>query len=155
MERVTVSLDEELLTQFDSYLARKGYENRSEGIRDLLREKLEQDRLEEDKAGHSVASLSYVYNHHQRDLSMRLTEIQHGRHDLVVSTIHVHLDHDNCLEIAVLEGPTADIRSLSNSIIAETGVRHGKLHLVPSDMVITHPRQGEHGHAHKHHHAKS
>ena len=106
MERVTISLDDDLLAQFDGYLKRKGYGNRSEGIRDLLRQRLEQDRLAEDKAEHAVACLSYVYNHDQRDLSRRLAKSQHENHDLVLSTLHVHLDHENCLEIAVLEGHT-------------------------------------------------
>lgn len=142
MERVTVSLDSELLTQFDSYLARKGYENRSEGIRDLLRERLEQDYLDENRSKFSIGSLSYIYNHHQRDLSLRLADIQHKHHDLVLSTIHFHLDHDNCLEVAVLHGPTEDIRSLANSIIAETGVRHGKIYLVPCEMAAEHYHHG-------------
>lgn len=154
MERVTVSLDDDLLAQFDSYLGRKGYANRSEGIRDLLRDRLEQDSLEEDKARNAVACLSYVYNHHQRDLSLRLAEIQHASHDLVLSTVHVHLDHHNCLEIAILEGRTKSVRSLANAIIAETGVRHGKLHLVPSEMATVRHRHGEHEHTHTHVHPK-
>ena len=143
MERVTISLDDDLLAQFDDYLKCKGYANRSEGIRDLLREKLEHNRLDEGKAPHAVACLSYVYDHDQRELSRRLAKSQHMHHDLVLSTLHVHLDHHNCLEIAVLKGRTSDVQSFAEATIAETGVRHGNLHLVPSEMVTA-----THTHAH-------
>jgi len=146
MERVTISLDDALLAEFDGYMKRKGYENRSEAIRDLLRQRLEQDRLTENRASHAVACLSYVYNHHQRELSRRLTEAQHSHHDLMLSTLHVHLDHENCLEIAVLQGGTDDVRRFAEATIAETGVRHGNLHLVPAET-------GEEAHSHPHGHA--
>jgi CopG family nickel-responsive transcriptional regulator len=161
MERVTISLDDDLLAQFDGYLKRKGYANRSEGIRDLLREKLEQNRLDEGKASHAIACLSYVYNHDQRELSRRLAKSQHAHHDLVLSTLHVHLDHENCLEIAVLKGRTADVQTFAEATMAETGVRHGNLHLVPSEMVTaahTHdpdPDHDDHAHPHTHVHPKS
>ena len=89
MERVTISLEDGLLGEFDDYIKRKGYENRSEAIRDLLRQRLEADRLAEDRADQAVACLSYVYNHHQRELSRRLASAQHAHHDLVLSTLHV------------------------------------------------------------------
>ncbi len=150
MERVTISLDEDLLGQFDGYLERKGYANRSEAIRDLLRERLEADRLSTDAGAHVVACLSYVFNHDQRDLARRLTKAQHDHHDLVLSTLHVHLDHDNCLEIAVLEGETAEVRAFADATIAETGVRHGNLHLVPTEMAKSRHEHGGHAHAHAH-----
>ena len=152
MERVTISLDDALLAEFDGYMKRKGYENRSEAIRDLLRQKLEQDRVEEKRAGHAVACLSYVYNHHQRELSRRLTESQHSHHDLMLSTLHVHLDHENCLEIAVLKGETDEVRRFAELTMAETGVRHGNLHLVPAEMTDTqhdHPHGQEVSHGYK------
>ena len=154
MERVTISLDDELLAQFDDYLKRKGYGNRSEGIRDLLRERLETDRLAEGKAEFAVAALSYVYNHEQRELSRRLAKSQHAHHDLVLSTLHVHLDHENCLEVAILKGPTPEVRSFADSMIAETGVRHGSLNLVPGEMATTHHHHG-HAHSHSHLHPKT
>jgi CopG family nickel-responsive transcriptional regulator len=155
MERVTISLDEGLLAQFDEFLKRKGYGNRSEGIRDLLRDRLERDRLKEEKAEHAVATLSYVYNHEQRELSRRLAKAQHAHHDLVLSTLHIHLDHENCLEVAVLKGRTADVRAFADSTIAETGVRHGNLHVVPSEMTAATHRHGGHHHSHTHVHPKS
>jgi CopG family nickel-responsive transcriptional regulator len=138
MERVTISLDEDLLGQFDSYLEKRGYSSRSEAIRDLLRDRLEQEKLAEDKAEDAVACLSYVYNHEQRELSRRLARTQHAHHHLVLSTLHVHLDHENCLEVALLKGNTRDVRKLAEATMAETGVRHGNLHIVPDDMTRSH-----------------
>lgn len=152
MERVTISLDEALLEEFDSYIKRKGYENRSEAIRDLLRGRLEEDRLEEGRAAHAVACLSYVYDHHQRELTRRLTHAQHNRHDITLSTLHVHLDHDNCLEVAILRGATDAVRSFAETVMAETGVRHGNLHLVPTDMTAEEHQHHHHSHDHSHDH---
>ncbi|CAH2601078.1 Nickel-responsive regulator [Rhodovastum atsumiense] len=151
MERITISLERPLLEAFDAHIRRKGYENRSEAIRDLLRHLLERDRVAENRAEHAVACLSYIYNHHQRELSRRLTETQHAHHDLVLSTLHVHLDHDNCLEVAILKGMTAALRHFAEDTMAETGVRHGNLHLVPVEVVRTHIRT-EDGHDHPHEH---
>jgi CopG family nickel-responsive transcriptional regulator len=154
MERVTISLEDKLLAAFDGYIKRKGYENRSEAIRDLLRERLEEDRLEEGQAPYAVACLSYVYDHHQRELARRLVEVQHASHELVLSTLHVHLDHENCLEVSMLRGPTVEVRRFAEAVMAETGVRHGNLHLVPANMVHAHHAHGsDHGptdHLHTH-----
>jgi len=152
MERVSISLDDDLLVKFDAYMNRKGYVNRSEAIRDLLRERLERDQEKQGGATHSVGCLSYVYNHHQRELASRLTESQHDHHSYVLSTLHVHLDHENCLEVVVLNGETANLRSFAEATIAETGVRHGKLHLIGTELVQS---QHKHGHSkHGHSHAK-
>ncbi|MEI8394057.1 MAG: nickel-responsive transcriptional regulator NikR [Rhodospirillaceae bacterium] len=150
MERVTISLDEDLLHEFDDYIRSKGYENRSEAIRDLVRRRLEEDRVAEGRAGHAVACLSYVFNHEQRELARRLTRAQHRHHDLMLSTLHVHLDHENCLEVAVLRGHTAEVHAFADSTIAETGVRHGNLHLIPTD-----PEHSHHHHGHDHLHPKT
>ncbi len=147
MERVTISLDDGLLDEFDSFIRRKGYENRSEAIRDLLRRRLEADREETGDANHAIGCLSYVYNHHQRELARRLTETQHSHHDLMLSTLHVHLDHENCLEVVLLQGAAPAVRLFAEATIAETGVRHGHLHLVATELV-----HGRHSHAENHHH---
>ncbi len=142
MDRFTVSLDEELLSGFDEYCRRRGYQNRSEAVRDILRDRLEADRLEAASMAHEgaaqcVACLSYIYNHHERELSRRLTETQHRHHDLTLSTMHVHLDHENCLEVAILRGPTDAVRKCADSMTAETGVRHGKLNVVPVEIDLS------------------
>jgi CopG family transcriptional regulator, nickel-responsive regulator len=134
MQRVTISLDDELAVQFDALMAREQYQNRSEAVRDLIRRALEEDRVHRDEARHCVASLTYIYNHHERELASRLTQAQHEHHDLALSTLHVHLDHDNCLETVVLRGATRQVREFAAGIIAERGVRHGKLNLVPVEL---------------------
>lgn len=150
MERFTVSLDENLLADFDDYCQRKGYQNRSEAVRDLLRSRLDGDRLEAalatpDEDAQCVACLSYLYNHHERDLSRRLVEIQHHHHELAHATMHIHLDHETCLEVAVLRGSVPAVLRCADVITAETGVRHGQVHVVPIDSVnISPPRHQPH-----------
>jgi CopG family nickel-responsive transcriptional regulator len=144
MERVTISLDEDLLEAFDAFNRRRGYENRSEAIRDLLRQRLEEDRVEHDAAPYGIGCLSYVYNHHQRELARRLTQSQHAHHDLMLSTLHVHLDHENCLEVVLVRGETAAVRRFSEATIAETGVRHGHLHLISADLDQSHHHHSDH-----------
>jgi len=150
MERITISLDEELASAFDALIAERGYRNRSEAMRDLLRRELEASHQGKEADGQCVATLSYLYNHHERDLAERLTGLQHDHHDLTVSTLHAHLDHDNCIECTVLRGPTAGVRSFAQSIMAESGVRHGSLNLI--SVVVSATKQ-THGHAHDHPHS--
>lgn len=141
MERVTISLDEELLKEFDRYIAQKKYENRSEAIRDLLRERLQQHRLDAGKSSYAVGCLSYVYNHHQRQLPKRLTQSQHDHHDFILSTLHVHLDHEDCLEVVLLKGKANELTRFAEATMAEPGVRHGRLNLVAADVA-----RGSHRH---------
>lgn len=151
MDRFTVSLDEDLLAQFDEYIRQRGYGNRSEAVRDILRGRLESERLAQDQDGHCIACLSYIYNHHERELSRRLTQAQHAHHDLTLSTLHVHLDHENCMEVAILRGPTSQVRRFADGITAETGVRHGALNAVPVDVQVTHAHDDQNGHHHHDH----
>lgn len=131
MERFTISLDEALARQFDALIRARGYASRSEAVRDMLRKELERARLERQDAPHCVASLSYVYNHHERQLAERITDKQHEAHDLVVSSMHVHLDHDHCMEAVILRGETREVRRFADGLSAERGVRHGLLNLIP------------------------
>ncbi len=140
MERFTISLDEALAKQFDELIAARGYSNRSEAVRDLIRGAIEGDRQRAEPTGHCVANLSYVFNHHQRDLAERLTGLQHEHHDLTVAAMHTHLDHENCLESVVLKGPTAQVRQFADALTAQAGVRHGQLNVIAL--------QAEHHHAH-------
>ncbi len=140
-ERFTVSLDLELADAFERYRQRLGYGSRSEAIRDLLRGFLARQRADEDPDGNCVGILTYIYDHHQRDLSGQLTDAQHDHHDLSVATLHVHLDHDHCLETSVLRGPLGRVQKFSDQFIARRGVRHGDLHLVP--VTVAH---GQHAH---------
>jgi CopG family transcriptional regulator, nickel-responsive regulator len=158
VERITISLDEDLAREFDQLIAQRGYQNRSEAMRDLLRAHLEEARQSRDEAAHCVANLSYVYNHHERDLAERLTGLQHGHHDLTVATLHAHLDHDNCLESVILKGPVAAVRTFAQALSAERGVRHGLLNLVTVDVdpgTAKHLKQHGHSHPHPHPHDHS
>lgn len=138
MQRITISVDDALAQEFDALVAQSGYENRSEAFRDLLREHLSRRRLEtasakeaDVSASHGLATVSYVYDHHERTLSQRLRASQHEHHDLAVSVLHVHLDHDSCLEVMVLRGPLTEVKSYAERFIAQSGVRHGSIHLLP------------------------
>ncbi|HUN93865.1 MAG TPA: nickel-responsive transcriptional regulator NikR [Burkholderiaceae bacterium] len=130
MQRFTISLEETLAREFDSWAASRGYANRSEAVRDLLRWELERAQQKNTASGPCVASLSYVFNHHERELAERLTSLQHAHHELTISSMHVHLDHEHCLETVILRGPTQAVQHFADSLMAERGVRHGKLNLV-------------------------
>lgn len=155
MERITISLDDDLLKEFDRLIARRAYSNRSEAVRDILRQHLREHRLESGSAAHCVACLSYVYNHHERELARRLTQSQHDHHDLGLSTLHVHLDHDHCMESVILRGRVENVRAFADALIAERGIRHGNLHLIPVDLSVeTHDHEtaahGDEAHLHSH-----
>ncbi|PIV89112.1 MAG: nickel-responsive transcriptional regulator NikR [Hydrogenophilales bacterium CG17_big_fil_post_rev_8_21_14_2_50_63_12] len=137
MERFTISLDESLAVAFDRLIRDRGYANRSEAMRDMIRRELETQRIEKAEAPHCVANLSYIYNHHERRLAERLTDLQHHAHDVVVSSMHVHLDHDNCLETLFMRGHTDQVRAFAEKLIAERGVRHGTLNLIPVEAETT------------------
>lgn len=130
MDRFTISIDEDLANAFDALIHERGYETRSEAFRDILRGHLQHREEGRDLSGPCVAVLSYVYNHHQRELAERLTAMQHAKHDLTVSTMHAHLDHDECIETVILQGPAHAVRRFAEGIIAERGVRHGTLNLI-------------------------
>ena len=112
MERFTISLDENLAVAFDALTKKRGYATRSEAVRDILRTHLQSEAEKQDTKGICVANLSYVYNHHERELAERLTRIQHAHHELTVSTMHAHLDHDQCIE-------TPELRCLGKYRIQE------------------------------------
>ena len=149
MDRFTISLDESLAEAFDELILQRGYATRSEAVRDILRSHLQESRGKADTKGYCVANLSYVYNHHERELAERLTAIQHEHHDLTVSTMHVHLDHDQCFETVMLKGTVAQVRQFAQDLTTETGVRHGQLNLVSVRLTKSHRYAGE-----THHHLK-
>ncbi len=151
MERFTISMDDQLFQQFDKVSQARGYDNRSEAIRDLVRDYLESTRMEKDNKGYCIATLSYIYNHHERDLASQVTSAYHHLHDLTLSSMHVHMDHDNCLEVAILRGTVQDVRLFAHQVMATNGVRHGKLHIVPVEQ-----NQEPHSHSitsHTHQHS--
>ena len=126
-QRITISLDEDQAAKFDQLIAERGYENRSEAFRDLT--------LSDPPSGATcVAVVSYVYNHHERQLSMRLTQEQHEHGDLVISQMHAHLGHEDCMEAVFLKGTVAEVRAFADKLIAEPGIRHGSINIIPAHV---------------------
>jgi CopG family nickel-responsive transcriptional regulator len=152
MERITMSIDEPLAKAFDRLVSERGYTSRSEAMRDLLRREVEADSATREARSRCVASFSYVYNHHERRLADRLLELQHAHHDLIVSTMHIHLDHQNCLETVALKGPTAAVRALAQKAQAERGVRHAQINVVTVQTGDAHHPPGRYHHHHGHLH---
>ena len=152
MQRITISLDTGLAEAFDAYAAERSYHSRSEAVRDLVRAAVDARDIVADPDAPCVAALSYVYDHGTRDLATRLTAIGHAHHDLIISTTHVHLDHNECLETTMLRGPASRVRALADAIRAERGVRFGALNLVGVELGDAHEPGTRHdGH---HHHSK-
>lgn len=128
LERVGVSLDKALLAEFDGLIHSKGYANRSEAVRDLIRAKLTETALETPDA-HAIGSVFLVYDHHEAKVAEQLTHLQHTHLLTVVSSIHIHLDHHNCLEVIVLKGRVAEIQKLTDKMTSLKGVKLGRLSL--------------------------
>ena len=134
MQRLTVTIDDELADDIDRFMKSRGYQNRSEAYRDLARAALKQLHEEVSSAGECVAALVYVYDYDVRELAKRLATIQHDHHHLSVAMMHVLLDHESRMEVALLRGRTVDVRHYAAHVVAERGVRHGQLVLVPVEM---------------------
>src|SRR5438552_6821078 len=126
LTRITISLETSLLDAFDKHIAGKGYENRSEALRDLIRERLIREEAKH-QTGEQVAVVTMVYDHHARELAAKLIDKQHHHHDLVVSSLHIHLGERHCLEVSVLRGPAAKVRHLGDELLATKGVLHGEM----------------------------
>jgi CopG family transcriptional regulator, nickel-responsive regulator len=145
MQRLTITIDDDLVAEVDGFIEARGYANRSEAIRDLVRGGLEQANREGTQGRDCVATLSYVYDHAARELPKRLTRDFHEHHDLAQATLHVHLNHDSCLEVTVLKGRSTEVKAFADRVIAERGVRHGHVSFMPVEG------DGDgHGHGHDH-----
>ena len=123
---------DDLLAEIDAASKARGYQNRSEIIRDLARAGLQLNAEDTTPSGQCVAALVYVYDHAARDLSKRLVQNFHGHHDLSLATLHVHLDDDSCLEVTALKGASAEVQHFADHIIAERGVRYGRIVMIPT-----------------------
>lgn len=124
--RFGVSIEDTLLDKFDRLIAERNYKNRSEAIRDLIRNELVNQQWKEE-TGEAVGTITLMYDHHVRELSGTLTSVQHQFSEEIISTTHIHLDHHNCLEILALKGEIQKIRKIANNLLAIKGVKHGKL----------------------------
>ena len=144
MQRVTITMDDDLAAELDRYMSVRDYANRSEAIRDLARSGLQQAAIETAGSRECFATLSYVYDHAERELPKRLSKDFHEHHDLAQATLHVHIDHDSCLEVTVLKGRGSEVKALADHVIAERGVRHGHVVMMPIERDHAHGRS--HGH---------
>lgn len=126
LSRIGVAIDSDLLERFDRFLTCQGFTNRSEAFRDLIRDRLISAVVETPDA-FVVGTVTLIYDHHSRLLPEKLTDLQHEYHSLVVSTTHAHLDHDTCLEVLILKGPSKNIRKFADRLIGTKGVQHGRL----------------------------
>lgn len=124
--RFGISMDEELSARFDELIRQKGYRNRSEAIRDLVRDALVQQEWST-SAEEVIGTVTLVYNHHKHELADRLTDVQHEHYQQVISSMHIHLDHDNCLEVLAVRGKASEMRKIADLLISQKGVKHGKL----------------------------
>ena len=134
IERIGVSLEKDLLTVFDGLIAKRGYPSRSEAIRDMIRQEISNERLSNPKAT-AVAAVFLVYNHHSIKLIGMLADLQHSHFLQVISSMHIHLDQDNCLEVIVLRGPVGEINRTAENLISLKGVKLGRINLLSTETV--------------------
>ncbi len=135
--RFGVSIDQDLLENYDRLIAERGYATRSEALRDLIREALIEQKIETQTNIEALGSLTLVYDHHARNLAQEMGEIQHLFHENILSVMHLHVSHDDCLEIIALRGIVAEIVELSNALLSLKGIKNGKLFLTLPSSVIT------------------
>ena len=135
MQRVTITLDDDLMAELDRFMQARGYENRSEAIRDLARSGLQDAAAESGDGGDCVAALIYVYDHETRELAKKLTRSFHHHHELSMANLHVHLNHVSCMEVAVLKGKQKEVRHFAEHVMAERGVYHGRTVLIPARLL--------------------
>jgi CopG family transcriptional regulator, nickel-responsive regulator len=141
MQRITITIDEDLLETVDALMRRRGYASRSEALRDMIRSAAARDAVSEGKTL-CMAVLGYVYDHETRALAQRLSRTLHDHHDLAVASMRVPIDHASSLDVSVLKGPMSEVHGLVDAVTAQRGVRHANLHVVP---VRTSKARHDHG----------
>jgi CopG family nickel-responsive transcriptional regulator len=149
LSRIGIALDSELIKRFDRSIERRGYTNRSEAFRDLIRDQLVSERTSAPDAI-VVGTVTLIYDHHAHGVTDKLTDLQHEHHELVVSTSHAHLDHDSCLEVLIVHGKSAKVEKFADLLIGLKGVQHGRLVMTVPEHALTSPSEKEHKHPHKH-----
>jgi len=131
LARIGIAIPEDLLEEFDRLIEQRGYATRSEAVRDLVRKELV-DEISASPSAEVYGTVTFIYDHHARLLLDKLTEIQHQYHEAIISSLHVHLDHDNCLEVILVRGKSTLVQELANALIATKGVKHGRFMLTTS-----------------------
>jgi CopG family nickel-responsive transcriptional regulator len=153
MQRITITIDDALAGEIDRLAQSRGNQNRSEAVRDLVRAGIAHTRADSPTASQCVGAVLYVYEQGTRELPKRLAHAYQHQHDLSVATMRIALDHESCMEVAVLKGRTRDVQRLADRIIAERGVRHGRLMMIPAEIEHERHSHGERR-AHVHQHIK-
>jgi CopG family nickel-responsive transcriptional regulator len=149
LSRIGIALDSDLLKRFDRSIERRGYTNRSEAFRDLIRDRLVTEKTADANAT-VVGTVTLIYDHHASGISEKLTELQHAHHELVVSTSHAHLDYESCLEVLIVHGKSARVEEFADRLIGLKGVQHGRLVMTVPSHAIEHYHEDGHTHSHKH-----
>jgi CopG family nickel-responsive transcriptional regulator len=149
LSRIGIALDSDLLKRFDRSIQQRGYTNRSEAFRDLIRDRLVTEQTASPEAI-VVGTVTLIFDHHAHGVTEKLTEAQHAHHELVVSTSHAHLDHDSCLEVLIVHGQSAQVAQFADMLIGLKGVQHGRLVMTVPAHEIEHTHEHEHQHGHKH-----
>jgi len=149
LSRIGIALDSDLLKRFDLSIGQRGYTNRSEAFRDLIRDRLVTEQTASPEAT-VVGTVTLIYDHHASGITEKLTDVQHENHELVVSTSHAHLDHDSCLEVLIVHGKSARVEQFADRLIGLKGVQHGRLVMTVPTHSIDHSHENGHEHKHKH-----
>ena len=151
MQRITITIDDDLLSVVDALMTKRGYTSRSEAIRDIVRESHLQDKAPAPSQD-CIATLTYVYDHATRNLAQRVTQAHHDHHDLAVASMRVHLDHSSLMESSVLRGKSEEIAMFADSLSSQRGVRYANLHMIPATIERVHHHHGgdpsQHDHLH-------
>jgi CopG family transcriptional regulator, nickel-responsive regulator len=152
VQRITITIDDDQLEAVDRLTTRRGYASRSEAFRDIVRDVMDRHGTDDPKV-ECIATLSYVFDHATRDLASRLTGAYHNHHDLSVASLHVHLDHESCLEVSVLRGAAGAVTAFADTLATQRGVRHARLQLIPASVSTTGHKHGSRSAKHTHIHA--
>jgi CopG family nickel-responsive transcriptional regulator len=148
LSRIGIALDSDLLKRFDQHIAQRGYTNRSEAFRDLIRDQLVTKQTSAPEST-VVGTVTLIYDHHAHGITEKLTELQHANHKLLVSTSHAHLDQDSCLEVLIVHGKSAQVEQFADRVIGLKGVQHGRLVMTVPAHAIEHPHENGHRPHHK------
>jgi CopG family nickel-responsive transcriptional regulator len=151
LSRIGIALDSDLLQRFDHLIGQRGYTNRSEAFRDLIRDQLVARQTAAPNAT-VVGTVTLIYDHHASGISEKLTELQHAQHELVVSTSHAHLDYESCLEVLIVHGKSSQVVDFADRLIGLKGVQHGRLVMTVPAQALTAPADKAHKHPHPHKH---
>ena len=151
MQRITITIDDDLLKTVDALMTQHGYKNRSEALRDIIRTYAARSTLSDPKT-QCIAALTLVFDRGTRELAKRVNEAHHARHNLIVASTQVYLDHDSCLEVSVQRGEAGEVRAFAEALAAQRGVHHANLHLIPIEVEVTNHDHGSGAKKHDHLH---